>query len=136
VRKRLEAHRAMPDCAGCHAYLDPIGLGLETFDAIGQYRATYPNGDMIDPAGVIDTKTFTGLDTLAAMLSDPKQPYLEQLTSCAAKKLMTYSLSRVMTPKDEPYITQMTTTWAGGSMKDLLKLVVLNPTFRFRHGEP
>src|SRR5262249_23866403 len=38
VRERLEAHRSSPSCADCHELLDPIGLGLENFDAIGKYR--------------------------------------------------------------------------------------------------
>ena len=37
-RDRLEAHRADPTCAGRHSLMDPLGLPLETFDAIGRYR--------------------------------------------------------------------------------------------------
>jgi hypothetical protein len=135
VRTRLEMHRADPKCAACHAVLDPIGLGLETFDAIGQYRQKYLNGDVIDPAGIYDGKNFTGLDTLATMLSDPASKYAEQLTDCATKKLLTYSLSRTLDDTD-PFIKSIGFAWGGGSMKDLLKKVVLSSPFRFRHGEP
>ena len=55
VRVRLEAHRSIPSCAACHTILDPIGLGLENFDAIGQYRTAYANGDMIDSSGMLPT---------------------------------------------------------------------------------
>ena len=44
VREQMEAHRASPACSGCHDSIDPIGLALENFDAIGRYRAIYENG--------------------------------------------------------------------------------------------
>ena len=51
VRERLAEHRENPQCAGCHTILDPIGLGLENFDAIGRHRDEYANGDAIDAVG-------------------------------------------------------------------------------------
>ena len=56
-------HRKNAICASCHATFDPIGLALENFDAIGQYRATYPNGSIpIDASGQLaDGPTFVGL---------------------------------------------------------------------------
>jgi hypothetical protein len=51
IRKKLQAHRTAPDCAACHNILDPIGFGLESFDAIGKYRTTYENGDPVDTSG-------------------------------------------------------------------------------------
>src|SRR5204863_398605 len=72
VRIRLAAHRAATDCAACHATLDPIGLGLENFDAIGAYRTKYANGDMIDSSGVLPTKEmFSNVSQLAMLLSSP-----------------------------------------------------------------
>jgi hypothetical protein len=53
VRTRLEEHRKNPECATCHNVLDPIGMGLENFDAIGRFRTTYANGDAIDSSGVL-----------------------------------------------------------------------------------
>ena len=51
MRQRLGAHRANPACAGCHNILDPVGLGLEHFDAIGRYRETYATGLPVDAVG-------------------------------------------------------------------------------------
>ncbi|HET9953419.1 MAG TPA: DUF1592 domain-containing protein, partial [Polyangiaceae bacterium] len=51
VRARLEEHRKNPSCAGCHQVLDPIGLGLENFDAIGRYRTAYTGGEPVDASG-------------------------------------------------------------------------------------
>ena len=52
-RQRLEQHRKDPTCAGCHALMDPLGLPLESFDAIGKYRTT-DNGLPVDPSGAFD----------------------------------------------------------------------------------
>ena len=52
-RQRLEMHRTEAGCAGCHQFMDPLGLPLETFDAIGRYRTT-DHGLPIDPSGDFD----------------------------------------------------------------------------------
>ncbi|MCA9544966.1 MAG: DUF1592 domain-containing protein, partial [Myxococcales bacterium] len=53
LRERLAEHAANPTCAGCHAIMDPIGLGLEQFDGVGRFRTT-ENGGVIDPSGELD----------------------------------------------------------------------------------
>jgi hypothetical protein len=136
VRIRLQAHRAMATCAACHATLDPIGLGLENFDAIGAYRTKYANGDTIDSSGVLPTmETFTTVAQLASILS--MGSHVSQLTDCASQKMMTYALSRSLADSDTPYLTQIRTKWAadGYGLKALLKDIVLNDTFKFRRGE-
>ena len=52
VREMLEMHRANPTCASCHKSMDPLGLSLENFDAIGQWRTT-DSGRAIDASGVL-----------------------------------------------------------------------------------
>ena len=90
VRLRLEAHRAMPSCASCHSILDPIGMGLENFDAIGRYRTAYSNGDVVDSSGKLPSgEAFKTLPELAGILSKDAR-----LTDCASKRFMTYALSR------------------------------------------
>ena len=60
VRERLEAHRANPVCASCHAQMDPLGLALEPFDAIGKWR-THDGTDAIDAsASLPDGSAFAG----------------------------------------------------------------------------
>jgi hypothetical protein len=139
VRVRLTAHRTMPDCAACHATLDPIGLGLENFDAVGAYRTKYGNGDNIDSSGVLPTKeTFSSVAELASILS--MGPYQEKMTNCVSSKMMTYALSRSLLPTDQGYLQQIRNAWAqpnqGWNLKNLLKIIALNDTFRFRRGEP
>jgi hypothetical protein len=137
VRARLEAHRQAATCAACHATLDPIGLGLENFDAIGKYRTSYSaGGPTIDSSGMLPSgETFQSLPQLAMILS--QGTHLQQSTDCASHKMMTYALSRELGSSDDPYLNQIRTTWAtqGWGLKPLLKDIVLNDTFRFRRGE-
>jgi hypothetical protein len=138
VRVRLQAHRVQTDCAACHATLDPIGLGLENFDAIGAYRTKYANGDVIDSSGVLPTKEmFSSVQQLAGILSMGN--YQTKLTNCVSQKMMTYALSRSLLQTDQPYLQQVQGQWAdpaqGWNLKNLLKDIVLNDTFRQRRGE-
>jgi hypothetical protein len=138
VRARLTAHRANPTCAGCHALLDPIGLGLENFDAIGAYRTKYSatSATNIDSSGMLPTgETFSSLSQLATILS--MGTHGQQAIDCASHKMMTYALSRSLVDSDNPYLNQVRTAWAGQGygLKDLMKDIVQNDTFKFRRGE-
>jgi hypothetical protein len=135
VRARLLAHRAQASCAVCHNSLDPIGLGLENFDGIGAYRATYGNGQPIDATGMLpDGTTFNGLPALAAILSQGSRQ--TEMLSFAVRQLMTYALARPLGDGDAPAVTQVQQQWAtqGYAFKALLEDVVLSETFRSRHG--
>jgi hypothetical protein len=137
VRAKLTAHRQAADCFTCHSLLDPIGLGLENFDAIGKYRTSYTaGGAAIDSSGMLPSgETFTTLSQLATILSTGTHG--QQLTDCASHKMMTYALSRSLIDTDDPYLNQVRTTWAGQGygLKDLMKDIVTNDTFKFRRGE-
>jgi Protein of unknown function (DUF1592)/Protein of unknown function (DUF1588)/Protein of unknown function (DUF1595)/Protein of unknown function (DUF1585)/Protein of unknown function (DUF1587) len=131
VRQVLEGHRANPSCAPCHNILDPVGLGLEHFDAIGRYRDTYTSGQPVDSVGMLtDGSSFDGLVQLAdAMSKDPG------FVACAAHKLFVYGLGRTVDASDG-YVEQIVEQWRGQglSLKNLLKAMVVNDTFRSRHG--
>ena len=138
VRTKLTMHRQMTTCASCHALLDPIGLGLENFDAIGAYRTKYSptSPTNIDSSGMLPTgEMFSSLSQLAGILSQGS--WGQELTDCASHKMMTYALSRELADSDNPYLNQVRTTWAGQGygLKDLMKDIVTNDTFKFRRGE-
>jgi hypothetical protein len=134
VRERLAEHRTNPQCAACHTLLDPIGLGLENFDAIGQHRTQYANGDVIDASGMLpDGASFDGIDQLSALLAeDPR------LADCASEKLLTYALSRELVKSDQPYLLEIREQWQreGLGLRALLERIVLSDLFRMRRGEP
>ena len=97
LRQQFEAHRAKPECAGCHSMMDPIGFGLENYDAVGRYRTTDTGGFAIDSSGTLfDGRTFNGPTELAATMSaDPK------FADCTARQLFTYALGRAPVSTDE-----------------------------------
>jgi hypothetical protein len=133
VRERLAEHRTNPQCASCHQILDPIGLGLENFDAIGGYRESYSAGDAVDASGMLPTgESFDGLFELTGLLADDPR-----LVDCATEKLLTYALSREVVESDQPYADEIRTRAeaAGGSVRALLAEIVRSDLFRQRRGE-
>ena len=100
VRKRLAEHRTNAVCAGCHNLMDPIGLSLEKFDAVGR-RRNVENGVPIDASGGFpDGSRFVDVDGLeAALLRRP-----ELFVSAFAEKLLTYASGRGVEYYDAPAI--------------------------------
>ena len=96
MRERIEEHRANPACANCHKLMDPIGLSMENFDAIGGWRtrdgSTVSNpGTPIDASGVLldGTKVDGPVSLRQAILKHP-----EQFARTLTEKLLTYALGR------------------------------------------
>ena len=108
LRARLEMHRATPTCATCHRVMDPLGLALENFDGIGQWRVKEPGGH-IDPAGQLaDGSRVDGPVALRkAVLKRP-----ELFVRTVTQKLMTYGLGRGMESTDMPVIRGIASTSA------------------------
>jgi hypothetical protein len=100
LRERLEEHRENPACATCHAVMDPLGMALENFDAIGRFRTREPGG-MVDASGQLaDGTPVEGPTTLReALLADPDQ-FIQTMT----EKLLTYALGRGLEPTDMPVV--------------------------------
>jgi hypothetical protein len=91
LRVALEMHRNTPLCASCHARFDPIGLGLENFNAMGRWRDQERN-QPIDPSGTLITgETFTDVRELKHILLTGHR---EDFYRCLTSKLLTYSLGR------------------------------------------
>ena len=90
MRDQLKAHRRNPTCASCHRKMDPLGFGLENFDAVGAWR-TADGKFPIDASGELPTgEEFEGPTELIAILSKQPRAFAECLTS----KLLTYALGR------------------------------------------
>jgi hypothetical protein len=103
VRERLAEHRANPNCASCHNLMDPVGLSLENFDAVGRWR-DIEAGKPIDAAGGLpDGSTFTGIAGLESALLNRPELFAGTLT----EKLLTYALGRGVENADAPAIRQI-----------------------------
>lgn len=101
VRQRLEQHRNHPGCTSCHSLMDPMGFGLENFDAIGAFR-TNDNGEPVDASGVLTTgQKFSNAIELSAVIMKDKR---DSFARCLVKKMLTYALGRGMEAYDRPAI--------------------------------
>lgn len=102
VRARLEQHRSKASCAQCHGVIDPTGLALENFDAIGAWRTTDRQANApIDAATVLPNGVaINGPVELRTQLVDRPAIFAEALT----EKLMMYAVNRELEYFDMPQI--------------------------------
>jgi len=104
LRDELVQHRDNPNCASCHALMDPIGFGLENFDAVGKWRSQ-DRGMPIDSSGKLVTgQSFESAEELSRILI---QDYRKEFHRAVAVKLLTYSLGRGIEYYDRPAIDQI-----------------------------
>jgi hypothetical protein len=103
LRTRLEAHRRNPTCASCHRVMDPLGLALENFDGLGQWREKEPGG-AIDPTGQLANGTpIDGPVALRKAVLERREMFVRALT----EKLMTYALGRGIELADRPLVRKV-----------------------------
>ena len=104
MRERMAAHRANPVCAACHAQIDPLGFGLEKFDAVGSWRELDEGLVAIDTSGTLpDGRTFGDVNELRALLVQ----YPEQLVATMTESLLTYALGRGLEYYDMPVVRKI-----------------------------
>jgi hypothetical protein len=130
-REQLEIHRKKPSCAGCHEKIDPLGFGLENFDAIGRWRTKDANGKTIDslallPGGI----QFSTPIELKELLLQSDELFLRNFT----RKLLAYSLGRSLEYYDEPVITDLVNTMRAEKLKirPLIHAIALSQPFQNR----
>jgi mono/diheme cytochrome c family protein len=103
VRDRLAQHRADAACASCHDLVDPPGLALENFDAVGRWRAEEEGAAIDASGGLADGSEFVGVEGLEKALLARPEPFVTTL----AEKLLTYALGRGVTPDDGPAVRRI-----------------------------
>jgi hypothetical protein len=129
-RQRLEQHRKKPQCAGCHSRLDPLGFGLENFDAIGRWR-TAIGGESVDASGVMSSgEEFTGPAELKKLLLARKDEFARNAT----ERMLAYALGRGIEFYDMPSIAKITETLKhdGYRSSTLVTEIVKSYPFQFR----
>ena len=136
LRARLEQHRANPTCFACHGVMDPLGLALENFNAVGQFRANDPDTlTPIDTAGQLpDGTAINGPDDLRRALVDrPDHQFVQALT----ENLMTYALGRSLDYRDMPTVRRIVRQAAADNyrFKSIVLGVVSSDAFRKREAE-
>jgi mono/diheme cytochrome c family protein len=106
LRARLAQHRENPTCGACHGAMDPLGLALENFSAVGQYRMNDPDTlTPIDATGQLpDGTKINGLDDLRqALVNRPDHQFVQAFT----ENLMTYALGRSLDYHDMPTVRRI-----------------------------
>lgn len=131
LRERTELHRTNPVCANCHKILDPIGFGLENFDAIGRWRDRDDNGEPIDAAGELPSgERFSSPKDLKAIIAGRKDDLARNLV----EKLLAYALGRRLEGYDEIVVDNLMQEIAedGYRMQTLVTAVVTSYPFTHR----
>ncbi len=121
-----------PACKGCHSLTDPIGLGLENYDATGDYR-THENGALIDASGTFSGKPYTGLVGLSRLLRDsPEVP------SCLVQRTYEYGVGRQASAEDAKWLEYAAERFAADKYRlpALMRWVSTSDAFRAVAAEP
>jgi hypothetical protein len=131
LRAELERHRADPNCSACHALIDPLGFGLESFDAIGRFRDS-ENSQPIDTSGeLLDGTAFTGpAELLEILATQYEDRFLHSITT----RMLTYALGRGLTPLDRPAIDEIKTQARENETRiiPLIRAVIHSVPFQYR----
>ena len=132
LRQRMERHLKDPGCAACHRTLDPLGFGLEAYDAVGAWR-TRDGAFPLDTSGTLpDGRSFsTPAELRAIVRADPG------FVRCFAEKLLTYALGRGLTEADAPAVARIVSGASEGGWRfsRFVEGVVDSVPFRKGRGE-
>jgi len=103
VRERMEQHRKNPVCASCHAPMDPLGLALENFDAIGKWRTREGQAEIDSSAVLPDGARFSGPTGLRGVVIGRGNRFAATVT----EKLLTYAIGRGLDHYDAPVVRKV-----------------------------
>jgi hypothetical protein len=130
MRQRMAEHRANPVCASCHSMMDPLGLALENFDAVGRWRTIGESSEAIDASGAMPgAASFVGPAGLRQSLLGS-----ERFVATLTEKMLTYALGRGLEYYDAPAVRAIlkNATAEDYRMTSLILGIVQSPPFRMR----
>jgi hypothetical protein len=132
-RQLFEDRIAPATCKGCHSIINPMGYGLENYDAVGAYR-TLDNGLPVDATGSINSTgdvdgPFTGGVELSKKLAASKT-----VAACVAQNWYAYAQGRDLVTADSCRLAKLDLSLAaaGGDVRELLVAIVTSPEFIYR----
>ncbi len=129
-RQQLEQHRKEPKCAACHAKIDPLGFGLENFDAIGRWRTKGVNGKPVDSSAVLPGDiTFSTPAELKKLLGSAQDKFARNL----CRKMLAYALGRSLEYYDEPVINDLFATLAAKDYKIQYLVLAIAESYPFQN---
>ena len=137
VRKRLEIHRELPQCARCHDKIDPLGFALENFNAAGEWREQEGFGykgriqrddPKINAASKLpDGTEINGVEDLQNALLQKEDLFLKSL----AGKMLTYALGRELGVADAPHVDAAVAAMKenNGTIRSLIRHIATSQPF-------
>ncbi|MDX1679118.1 MAG: DUF1592 domain-containing protein [Akkermansiaceae bacterium] len=134
MREMMVVHRENPDCRGCHARMDPVGLGLENFDALGRYRELQA-GKPIDAAGELVTgEKFEDVASLKKILAEGRK---RDFYRAISEKMLTYAIGRGIEIHDTTTIDQLVGHLEknDGKLVELIHAITVSAPFQKRRGD-
>jgi len=132
IREQLEEHRDNPACFSCHDKIDPPGIALEKFDAVGRWREQDLADEPIDDQGkfVSNGLVLDGVEGLRQFVQDQQDVFLNNF----CHELLGYCLGRTLEPTDEPLVEQMMQVLKNNEYRPAaaLEVIILSNQFRTR----
>ena len=127
MRQQLEKHRTSAQCASCHSRMDPLGFGLENYDAIGRWRDEDASGEL--PGG---TRFTTPAEMKQILKADP-----DTFARALTEKMLTYALGRGVELRDRAAVSRIVdrVRTHGYRMQELILGIVESEPFRRRRTE-
>lgn len=129
IKEKLAIHRSKPSCIGCHSMMDPVGLGLEKFNQLGQFRAMYPEiMKPVDASGVLLNQPFNDHHDLISIIVDKGS-----FGRCFSSKVLSYASGRTITKSadDQCMVNEIATSAVQRSktFTDFVMAVVTSESF-------
>jgi hypothetical protein len=130
AREQMEMHRSDPACSSCHVKMDPLGLSLEHYDAVGAFRNVDAGRPVDASASMPDGAQFDGLGGLRKILLD----HQEQFTRAFTERLLTYALGRGLEAYDQPKVRAIARSTANDDyrIRTLIMGIVTSEPFNMR----
>ncbi len=130
AREQLEQHRQDPVCAACHVRMDPLGLALEKYDAVGAFRTVYAGQEIDVSAQMPNGTQFEGLQGLHTILWDKRERFAHAFT----ERLLTFALGRGLEPYDQPTVRQIVeqASTHNYQIHSIIEAVVISTPFNFK----
>ena len=130
IREQMVAHRGSPVCASCHKLMDPIGLALENFDAVGRWRTNDVAGPIDATGDLLDGTHVNGVVELRQALLKRPDVFVGTMT----EKLMTYAINRGVDASDMPTVRSIVRDVSKQDYRfsSLVLGIVKSPAFQMR----
>ncbi|BDS06510.1 filamin [Oceaniferula spumae] len=135
LREELEAHRKKEECASCHDRIDPIGFGMENYDAIGRFRKKEAGGQLIDSSGTLDGFKFSGAAELKAwLMKERKKQFIRNIS----ERMLAFALGREIATFDEAPLRKITAALEKNDYQasTLIEEIVLSYPFLHQNNSP